>query len=44
MYDDEKVHTINLKTLRREFQNLKMTESEKLMNIAQESIILLMKS
>ncbi|XP_060210929.1 uncharacterized protein LOC132637935 [Lycium barbarum] len=30
MYGDEKVRTINLQTLRREFQNLKMIESEKI--------------
>ena len=30
MYGDEKVSTINLQTLRREFQNLKMKESEKI--------------
>ena len=30
VYNDEKVRTINLQTLRREFQNLKMIESEKI--------------
>ena len=30
MYGDEKVRTINLQTLIREFQNLKMIESEKI--------------
>ena len=30
MYGDENVSTINLQTLRREFQNLKMIESEKI--------------
>ncbi|XP_049394550.1 uncharacterized protein LOC125858797 [Solanum stenotomum] len=30
VYGDEKVRTINLQTLRREFQNLKMIESEKI--------------
>ena len=30
MYGDEKVRTINLQTLRRDFQNLKMIESEKI--------------
>ena len=30
MYGDEKVRTINLQTLRREFQNLKIIESEKI--------------
>ena len=30
MYGDENVRTINLQTLRREFQNSKMIESEKL--------------
>ena len=30
MYGDEKVRTINVQTLRREFQNLKMIESEKI--------------
>ena len=30
MYGDEKVLTINLQTLRKEFQNLKMIESEKI--------------
>ena len=43
MYGDEKVRTINLQTLRREFQNLKMIESEiideyctRVMNIVNE--------
>ena len=30
MYGDEKVRTINHQTLRREFQNLEMIESEKI--------------
>ena len=30
VYSDEKVRTINIQTLRREFQNLKMIESEKI--------------
>ena len=45
MYGDEKVRTINLQTLSREFQNLKMIESEKIdkyctkvMNIVNEMI------
>ena len=29
VYGEEKIRTINLQTLRREFQNLKMIESEK---------------
>ena len=43
VYGDEKVHTINIQTLIREFQNLKMIESEKIDEYAQKSWLLLIK-